>query len=249
MQTRPLTGRAEARRSFGAPPTPSHTPPTAFPNLFSPSLITAPSCGPALLILDPDASGCKKAPEIPSIRPLAWTESADYDRTLCGHIGSSGPRRQRSRHSKGSTGDESSRAETIGRVHPPTGIGRSLVVNETARVDVAAAPTSAAREDGPRPEIWFRRRRSLPAALRELWGYGELMISLAERDLRMRYKQAALGIAWAVITPLLLMLAFSLVFTKFARVDTHGAPYPLFSYLGLIPWSFFAAALSQAAQA
>jgi ABC-2 type transport system permease protein/lipopolysaccharide transport system permease protein len=70
------------------------------------------------------------------------------------------------------------------------------------------------------------------------------MLSLAERDLRTRYKQAGLGVAWAVLTPLLLMLAFTFVFTKFTTVNTHGAPYPLFSYLGLLPWTFFASALS-----
>ena len=68
--------------------------------------------------------------------------------------------------------------ETIERVHPPTGIGLSLVVNETARVNVAAAPTSAAREDGPRPEILFRRRHTLRAAFRELRSYDELMFRL-----------------------------------------------------------------------
>jgi ABC-type polysaccharide/polyol phosphate export permease len=119
------------------------------------------------------------------------------------------------------------------------------VVNEVVPVEVAARREHEAPQEGPRPEIWFRRRRSMVAAIRELLQFGELMLSLAERDLRMRYKQAALGLAWAVLTPLLLMLAFSLVFTRFGRIDTNGAPYPLFSYLGLVPWSFFAAALSQ----
>jgi ABC-type polysaccharide/polyol phosphate export permease len=96
----------------------------------------------------------------------------------------------------------------------------------------------------PPPEIWFRRRHTVRGALRELRSYDELMISLAERDLRTRYKQAGFGIAWAVITPLLLMLAFTFVFTKFTTVDTGGAPYPIFSYLGLLPWTFFASSLS-----
>ena len=96
----------------------------------------------------------------------------------------------------------------------------------------------------PPAEILFRRRHTLRGALRELRSYDELMFSLAERDLRTRYKQAGLGVAWAVITPLLLMLAFTFVFTKFTTVDTNGAPYPLFSYLGLLPWTFFASSLS-----
>lgn len=117
--------------------------------------------------------------------------------------------------------------------------------HRTAAVSRAAVNDAPSVELEPRPEIWFHRRRRLLPALRELWEFGELIVSLAERDLRMRYKQATLGLAWAVLTPLLLMLAFSLVFTRFGSVKTHGAPYPLFSYLGLLPWSFFAAALSQ----
>jgi ABC-type polysaccharide/polyol phosphate export permease len=122
------------------------------------------------------------------------------------------------------------------------------VVSDSASVDILKTSGADRLEDGPRPEIWFRNRRSLRAALRELSSYRELMVSLAERDLRARYKQAALGLAWAVLTPVLLMLAFTLVFTRFTSVNTHGAPYPLFSYLGLLPWSFFAAALSQGGQ-
>jgi ABC-2 type transport system permease protein/lipopolysaccharide transport system permease protein len=99
--------------------------------------------------------------------------------------------------------------------------------------------------DEPRADQWFRRRvRALPA-VRELWHYRELILSLAERDLRVRYKQAALGVAWALLTPVLLMGAFSLVFTKFTHVGPQGVPYPVFSYVGLIPWSFFSTALSR----
>jgi ABC-type polysaccharide/polyol phosphate export permease len=96
----------------------------------------------------------------------------------------------------------------------------------------------------PRPEILFRRRVRLGASVRELWTFRELVLTLAERDLRVRYKQAALGLVWAVLTPLLLLLAFWLVFSRFARVDTSGAPYVVFAYLGLLPWTFFSSALS-----
>jgi ABC-2 type transport system permease protein/lipopolysaccharide transport system permease protein len=97
----------------------------------------------------------------------------------------------------------------------------------------------------PRPEIWSHHRIKPLAALQELWHFRELTITLAERDLRVRYKQAALGIAWAVLTPVAMMIAFTLLFNRFAKVDTGGAPYALFSYLGLLPWTFFAASLSQ----
>jgi ABC-2 type transport system permease protein/lipopolysaccharide transport system permease protein len=70
-----------------------------------------------------------------------------------------------------------------------------------------------------------------------------LIIALAERDLRVRYKQAVLGIAWAIFTPIVMMLAFTLVFTKLGGVETDGIPYPLFSYIALIPWTFFSGSL------
>jgi ABC-type polysaccharide/polyol phosphate export permease len=98
---------------------------------------------------------------------------------------------------------------------------------------------------GPPPELRFRRRIRLWPSLRELIQRRELVLSLAERDLRARYKQAVLGFSWAVVTPLLLMVAFSLVFPRVAEVPTGGVPYPLFSYLGLVPWAFFSASVSQ----
>lgn len=95
----------------------------------------------------------------------------------------------------------------------------------------------------PRKAIWFKRRVGVIRALRELWEFRALIVALAERDLRIRYKQAALGVAWGILTPIAMMLAFTLVFTKFGHVATSGVPYPLFSYVGLIPWSFFSAAI------
>ena len=80
--------------------------------------------------------------------------------------------------------------------------------------------------------------------LSELVAFRHIIVTLAERELRARYKQAILGAGWALLTPLMLMLIFSLVFTKFAKVDSGGVPYPLFAYLGLIPWTFFSSAVS-----
>ena len=103
---------------------------------------------------------------------------------------------------------------------------------------------AAARPSEPRREIMFRRRINLFSAVKELWAFRELTYTLAERDLRIRYKQAVLGIAWAVISPVFMMLAFTLIFQKFAKVNTGGAPYALFSYLGLLPWTFFSSSVS-----
>jgi len=84
--------------------------------------------------------------------------------------------------------------------------------------------------------------------LRELWAARELVLTLAERELRARYKQAVLGFAWAVLTPLALMVAFSTFLQRTAHFDTRGTPYSLFALLGLIPWAFFSTSVSVGGQ-
>ena len=81
--------------------------------------------------------------------------------------------------------------------------------------------------------------------LKELWEYRELLYFLVWRDIKVRYKQAALGAAWAVLQPLLTMLIFSLFFGRLAKVPSDGIPYPLFSFTALVPWNFFATSLQQ----
>lgn len=85
---------------------------------------------------------------------------------------------------------------------------------------------------------------SLPYA-RELWTYGHLILSFARRDIRARYKQTVFGIAWAILQPLSLMVIFTLVFAKFARIPSDGIPYPIFSYSALIFWTFFSTSVAQ----
>lgn len=107
--------------------------------------------------------------------------------------------------------------------------------------------------EAPPPELRFKRRTGLVKGVRELWHARELVRTLAERDLRARYKQAVLGFAWAVLTPVALMLVFTIVFQRVGDVSkiaqAHGAPYPLFSYVGLLGWTFFMAAVTQGASA
>jgi lipopolysaccharide transport system permease protein len=79
--------------------------------------------------------------------------------------------------------------------------------------------------------------------LKELYRYRDLLLSLALRDIKVRYRQSFLGVAWAVVQPLAFMAIFTLVFSKFGRVSSDGTPYPLFSYTGLVPWTFFSTAL------
>jgi len=103
------------------------------------------------------------------------------------------------------------------------------------RVEPPSAPAS---------DIRYRRRLGLGAALAQLWASREMVRSIAERELRSRYKQTYLGYAWAVITPLTLMVVFTVFFRRVATVDTGDVPYALFSYLGLIPWGFFSTSVS-----
>lgn len=83
--------------------------------------------------------------------------------------------------------------------------------------------------------------------LKELWQYRELLLFLAWRDVSVRYKQTALGAAWAIIQPFVAMVIFSVVFGELAKIPSDDVPYPLFSYAALLPWQFFATALSSAA--
>jgi lipopolysaccharide transport system permease protein len=80
--------------------------------------------------------------------------------------------------------------------------------------------------------------------LRELWAYRELLYFLVWRDIKVRYKQTALGVAWAVLQPVMTMLVFSLFFGRLAKIPSDGLPYPIFSLAGLVPWSLFANGLS-----
>lgn len=84
--------------------------------------------------------------------------------------------------------------------------------------------------------------------LRELWRYRELLYFLVWRDIKVRYKQTALGAAWALIQPLFNMLVFTVLFGRLAGLDrrTGGIPYPVFSMAALVPWTFFANSLSNA---
>lgn len=81
--------------------------------------------------------------------------------------------------------------------------------------------------------------------LGDVWEYRELLYFLVWRDVKVRYKQTALGAAWAILQPLLTMVVFTIFFGNLAGVGSDGLPYPIFSYAGLLPWTFFAQGLSQ----
>lgn len=100
---------------------------------------------------------------------------------------------------------------------------------------------------GSSPVIRIAPSRSWTAiGWRELWEYRELLYFLMWRDIKLRYKQTALGAAWAVLQPVLTMLVFSLFFGKLAKMPTDGLPYPLFALSALVLWTFFANGLTMA---
>jgi lipopolysaccharide transport system permease protein len=80
---------------------------------------------------------------------------------------------------------------------------------------------------------------------RELWDYRELLYFLTLRDIKVRYKQTALGAAWAIIQPVFMMMVFSLFFGRLAKVPSDGVPYPIFTFCALLPWQLFAHALTE----
>lgn len=81
--------------------------------------------------------------------------------------------------------------------------------------------------------------------LGELWAYRELLYFLTWRDVKVRYKQTALGAAWAVLQPLLTMIVFTIFFGRLAKIPSDGIPYPIFAYAALLPWTLFAFSLAQ----
>lgn len=107
------------------------------------------------------------------------------------------------------------------------------------------SPVPSPVADAPAPELRFRRPVRVSASLRELWRSRELIRVLAEREFQARYKQTVLGIAWALITPVLLVIVFSVFVEHVANVDTGDAPYVLFAYIALIPWGFFSSSLTR----
>ncbi len=103
---------------------------------------------------------------------------------------------------------------------------------------------AGSRAQGPDISVITPRGRS--SGLGELAGHSELLLFLTWRDIKVRYKQALLGVSWAVLQPLLTMIVFSVVFGRLAGLDSEGVPYPLFSLAALLPWQLFAGALQRA---
>ncbi len=100
-------------------------------------------------------------------------------------------------------------------------------------------------QDKRKPFAVRKPQTSIALRLDEIWEYRELLYFLVWRDLKVRYKQTALGVAWAIIQPFMTMIVFTIFFGRLAKLPSDGIPYPIFVYSGLLPWQLFANAMTQ----
>lgn len=101
----------------------------------------------------------------------------------------------------------------------------------------------------PHPTVLIQPRRRLPGLeLAELWAYRELLYFLAWRDVKIRYRQSVLGAAWALLQPIATMVVFSVFLGKLGKMPSDGVPYPIFTFVALLPWQLFAHSLMVSSQ-
>src|ERR1019366_2773965 len=116
----------------------------------------------------------------------------------------------------------------------PDGPDPATVVPETVAVPPPSAPATVRIEP---PRGWLELR------LHEVWQYRELLYFIVLRDVKVRYKQTAIGVAWVVLQPLMTMGVFTIFFGRVAKLPSQGLPYPVFYFTALVPWTYFAQAL------
>jgi len=117
--------------------------------------------------------------------------------------------------------------------------------SQGAQEESSSADHQPASKTTAAPRLVIEPSRSWAALnLRDLWQYRELLYFLTMRDVKVRYKQTALGMAWVIMQPLLATLIFTLFLGKLARVPSDGIPYPVFVFAGLLPWNFFSGAVT-----
>lgn len=124
------------------------------------------------------------------------------------------------------------------------------MTHATQDLPPALATAVLSQNDAAEPDEIVIRPRSgwIAVDWRELYKARELLYFLVWRDVKIRYKQTALGVAWAVLQPVLTMLIFTAIFGRFAKIPSDGLPYPLFVFAGLVPWTFFASGVGQGSQ-
>jgi lipopolysaccharide transport system permease protein len=115
--------------------------------------------------------------------------------------------------------------------------------------DGSQSETQHAVQIPEKPLLKIRSRQASPTLdLRSLWAYRELLYFLIWRDVKVRYKQTVLGVAWAILQPLIMIVIYSVLFGRIVGLPSDGIPYPLFAYAGVAAWSFFAGALGKSGQ-
>jgi lipopolysaccharide transport system permease protein len=118
---------------------------------------------------------------------------------------------------------------------------------DVSGTDALVLPDTASIPDEPPQELLYRHKARFFDSIRLLWGHREIIYTLAERDFRSQYKQATLGVLWAVLSPVATLLIFVIVFSHVTKVQSprfRGIPYALVTFIGILCWSFFASALS-----
>jgi len=113
----------------------------------------------------------------------------------------------------------------------------SVTSNPSATGPLAARPPGSLTLRIEPPSTWFELR------MEELWKYRELLFFLVWRDVKVRYKQTAIGVAWVIVQPLLTMLVATLFFGRLAKLPSQGLPYSVFCFAALVPWTYFSTAL------
>lgn len=110
------------------------------------------------------------------------------------------------------------------------------------------APQHPSQRPHSSASVQIRPNRGLfDLELDEIWRYRELLIVLTLRDIQVLYKQAAMGVAWAIVQPVFAVIIFSIIFGHFARMPSDGIPYPVFAFAAVLPWTYFATAMRRAA--
>lgn len=119
----------------------------------------------------------------------------------------------------------------------PTPTDGGVPPHDGNRGDPASIPAE------PPSHLIYRHRARLRTSLRDVWASRDIIFTLAERDIRAQYKQATLGVLWALIAPLAMLAIFTIIFSRTAKYGIPGIPYPIFAYIGILCWTFFSQAL------
>jgi len=129
----------------------------------------------------------------------------------------------------------------------PSGRTAGFTERSASSLDVPPGQRPPLLEPAVREVVLAPPGGRVPVDLRELFQYRELLYFLTWRDIKVRYKQTVLGVAWAILQPFMTMVVFSIFFGRLAGVPSDGIPYPIFAFAALVPWMFFANGLAQSA--